>query len=198
VAREREVKAWSLAVAGRTHTEIAKELGVTQQAVSQMLRRLEQRVIAQLSDKIETLKARQLARLEHIYGQAMAAWTTSKDPRKKSRRKKLTTLSAAMVPNGTPALPTGVREETSDQAETSDGNFLLLETALHALADQRKLLGLDAPKRIDHTLSDQRRPLEKMSEDELAAEARTLGMELVLEGAVVKRELSAGETGAGH
>lgn len=64
-------------------------------------------------------------------------------------------------------LPHGIREETVSEAATTEGDCTFLETALQALADQRKLLGLNAPRQIDHTLAEKKRPLERLTDEEL-------------------------------
>jgi len=176
---ERETTAWRMACAGKSQSEIAEHLGITQPAVSQILKRVSTRVLKDLDGSVARQKVIQDVRLEHIYAESMEAWAKSKTPKKKSKRKKLT---AGLSPTQLAQLPDGValpgrngapltlREETTDEACTSDGNFLFLQTALMALADKRKLWGIDAPKKVD--LVDQRRPLEKLTDEELLARAR--------------------------
>lgn len=177
VSRQREVTAWDLVTRGVSQAAIAKALGVTPSAVSQILDRVETRVLKDLEKKVQRQKARQHSRLEHIYSEAMAAWDESKKPKKKSRSEKLvagglTAQQLATAPDGRPLIggPTTLREKTTNEAATGEGNFLFLQTALGALSDQRKLWGLDAPKKVD--VLDQRRPLEKLSYEELQARAR--------------------------
>jgi predicted transcriptional regulator len=84
LARDREQRAWTLAQEGQSQRAIAAVLEISQQAVSRILRRVEARELRELQASIERTKARQDARLEYIYGQAMAAWEESKKPRRKS------------------------------------------------------------------------------------------------------------------
>lgn len=161
LSREREVRAWELACRGKTHAAIAEELGVSRPAVSQILARVSARSLKQLNAKVEHQKALQTARLEHIYGEAMAAWEESKKPQKKSRQRKASVLAAKGV--------AGVKEETLNEAATSCGNFLFLQTALTALGDLRTMWGINAPKKVD--VLDQRRPLEKLTDEELERRA---------------------------
>lgn len=177
---ERETIAWQMACAGRPQSAIAARLEISQPAVSQILKRVSTRSLKQLEDEVAQRKALQNVRLEQIYAESMDAWNESKKPRKKSRSKKLvagglTPGQLAGMPDGralvgAPTAPHTLREETTNEASTCDGNFLFLQTALAALADQRKLWGIDAPKKLD--ILDKRRPLEKLSDDELLARAR--------------------------
>lgn len=126
---EREAKAWELYSQGQRQTEIAAVLKVSQQAVSGMLKRVEVRVLAELSGKVERHKAQQTARLEYVISQAMAMWERSKKNAEK------TTIKTGGE-NGT---------ETSETSEGQHGDPRLLDQARGALADLRKIWGLDAP-----------------------------------------------------
>lgn len=162
LAREREAKAWDLTLKGTKQADIAAELGVTQQAVSLMLERVERKLFAELESTVTRHKARQTARLEHIYREAMAGWDRSQQPVKKSRQRTSSNLIAA---NSQAAVPTEIKQETSEETVVPIGDFRFLETARAALADQRRIWGLDAPKQI--RLDDRRRPLEDLSDEEL-------------------------------
>ena len=186
---ERETTAWTMACQGRTQYEIAAKLGISQPAVSQILKRVSTRVLKQLETEVAQRKALQNIRLEGIYAEAMDAWHESKQPKKKSRSKKLV-AGGGLTPEQLTAARDGVplhvgqrtvREETTNEAATCDGNFLFLQTALAALADQRKLWGIDAPKQLD--ILDKRRPLEKLSEEELRQRAHENAALLASEGA---------------
>jgi transcriptional regulator with XRE-family HTH domain len=157
IVRDREQRAWQLSAQGKGQTEIAAALGVSQSAVSQILKRVSLRVQGEMTGAIAQTKAQQCARLDHVYSQAMTAWDESRKPRSLSRRRRRTTAAT-----GQP-----LEEETINQAESSAGDPQFLLAALAALAGKRKLLGLDAPKKIDRTLNDQRRPLEALSDEEL-------------------------------
>jgi hypothetical protein len=70
---------------------------VTQQAVSRMLIRSEERTLKEMSAKIKTKKVRQEAALWKIYYAALAAWEESKKP-----QKSLTTKHGPSDNNGQP------------------------------------------------------------------------------------------------
>jgi DNA-binding MarR family transcriptional regulator len=161
VARTREQRALELVQQGVPQVEIAKQLEVTPAAITKMLQRIERRVLAELTAHVERQRARQTVRLEYLYGEALAAWERSKEPRKRSRR----VVSGAKKH----------QVEQLDEAQTSAGDAGFLQAARDVLADQRELWGLNAPKRL-HVGEDTRRPFKDLSDEDLAqraAEGRT-------------------------
>src|SRR6266702_8371203 len=75
--RERETRAVHFSVRGGTQDEIAAELGISQPAVSKLLRRVDDRVVDDVSRALTQHKARQTVRLEHLYREAIKAWERS-------------------------------------------------------------------------------------------------------------------------
>jgi hypothetical protein len=143
LARKREQVAFDLsAMKGFTETEIADELEkqglgrVTQQAVSKMLIRVEQRVLEQMKKKVELFKVQQTAALRKIYRDAMAAWEESKKP-----QKALITKHGPSGDNGEP----GKVKESQTTLRDQDGDPRYLDQARQALADIRKIWGVDEP-----------------------------------------------------
>ncbi len=151
LARQREQAAFDLTLQGLSEAQIAAELAkqglgeVTQQAVSKMLIRIEERMLKELSAKIQTKKIRHEAALWKIYHAAMAAWEESKKP-----QKSLTTKHAPSGENGQP----GKVLESHSTLRDQDGDPRYLEQARQALADLRKLWGLDAAKKLEVTGED--------------------------------------------
>src|SRR5262249_32731428 len=113
---------------------------VTQQAVSAMLRRVEARELKRLSARVEGWKLFQTEGLMLVYREAIAAWEKSKEPDKKITRRVRTNDLGALDP-----VPGDVVVLT---VTDSDGDPAHLGRALAALADLRKLWGLDAPTKI--------------------------------------------------
>jgi len=152
IVRAREELAWELSVKGWREQAIADELDraglgrVTQQAVSKMLRRVDKRVLSKLEDRVERRKVWLSDALLFIYGEAMAAWEKSKEPDKSIRRRVRTNELGALDP-----VPGEVMVLT---VTDSDGDPRYLAEARAALADQRKLWGLDAPTKIAPTTPD--------------------------------------------
>ena len=150
LARKREEVAFDLAVDGLSETEIAAELAkrglgdVTQQAVSKMLRRVEERMLKDTTDRVKAMKVRQNACLQKIYREAMAAWEQSKRP-----QKSLNTRHGPAGANGEP----GPVKETQTTLRDQDGDARYLHLACEALASIRKIWGVDEPARTQSEIS---------------------------------------------
>jgi DNA-binding transcriptional regulator YdaS (Cro superfamily) len=179
LVRQREATAWALRCAGEDQATIAEKLGVTQPAVSQMLARVSKRVLKALEQDVSQAVSIHTARLERIFREAMHAWEESKKPKQKSRSHKvvvpatgadLAAMTEGQVLVGGVPGPVTLRETSTKEASKSDGDVAYLAEALRADAELRKLHGINAPKKID--LLDKRRPLEKLSDEELAERAR--------------------------
>ena len=164
--RTRELRVMELSVAGWSQHQIAGDLGISQAAVSKMLKRIELRVLRELADTVERQKARQTLRLEHLFAEAMRSWQDSKTDSTRRRQRK--------TDGGTCGAGSTVAELV---VENQHGDPRYLEEARKALADHRKIWGLDAPQKVDVRAT--RNPYAEMSEDELRAElarqARLLG-----------------------
>jgi transcriptional regulator with XRE-family HTH domain len=163
--RTRELRAMELTVLGWSQHQIAADLGVSQAAVSKILRRVEERVLRELRAVVEHQKVRHTWRLEHLFAEAMRAWGDSKADTTRRRQRK--------SQDGSGGAGTTVAEIVS---ENQHGDPRFLEEARKALADHRKLWGLDAPQQVDVRAS--RNPYDGMTEDalrdELARQTRLL------------------------
>ena len=153
-----------LVVRGWSQHQIADDLGISQAGVSKLLKRVETRVLRELADTLERQKARHTLRLEHLYTEAIRAWTESQaDATRRRQRKSQGARGDAMV------------AEVVTENQHGDPRFL--DEARKVLADHRKLWGLDAPQKVD--LRAARNPYHGLSEDELreklAEQGRLLG-----------------------
>lgn len=146
-----------LTTRGWSQHQIAADLGITQAAVSKLLARVERRLLQELADTVERQKVRQSARLEYLFGEAMRAWTDSKADRTRRRQRK--------TQAGSGGAEATVAEIVTD---THHGDPRFLDEARKALADHRKIWGLDAPQKVDLRAS--RNPYDGMTEDDLRAE----------------------------
>jgi len=151
--RTRELRALELATLGWSQHQIAADLGISQAAVSKILKR------------IELQKARHTLRLEHLFAEAMRAWGESKTDTTRRRQRK--------TQGGQAGTGSTIAEVV---VENEHGDPRYLDQARKALADHRKVWGLDAPQQVD--LRTARNPFEGMSEDalreELARQTRLL------------------------
>jgi transposase len=135
--RSRELRAMELSNQGYSQSHIAAALGITQPAVSQMVRRMEERAFEDFATVLARRKARQTLRLDHVYAEAMAAWERSKADTTRRRQRK--TVGGS----------TGTATVAELVVENEHGDPRYLEEARKALADASKLWGLDAPHKID-------------------------------------------------
>jgi transcriptional regulator with XRE-family HTH domain len=155
-----------LAVLGWSQYQIAADLGISQAAVSKILKRIETRILQELAETVERQKARHTLRLEHLFAEAMRAWEQSKADSTRRRQRK-----AQGGAGGAGAIVAEV------VVENQHGDPRYLDEARKALGDHRKIWGLDAPRKVDVRAS--RNPYDGMTEDDLRAEldrqARLLG-----------------------
>jgi hypothetical protein len=139
---------------GRTQHQIADALGISQPAVSKIVRRVEERLLADLAYKVDRQRARHTLRLEFIYQQAVHAWQCSKQELLRRRQRKT---------DGGSGDGTTVAELMS---ENRFGDPRYLDEARKALADSRKLWGMDAPERMSIEAST---PFASMTDEALEA-----------------------------
>ncbi len=160
----RERRAIELSVLGWSQHQIAGDLGISQAAVSKLLKRVEERMLRELAETIERHKARQTLRLEHQYAEAMRAWDDSKADATRKRQRK--------TQGGSGGADATLAEVVS---ENQHGDPRYLEVARKALADVRKVWGLDAPHQLDvHAESPYHGLTEEALREELARQQRLL------------------------
>ena len=140
VLAEREVQVWTLRQKFYTHQRIADELGLERSTVTKILQRVTKRALNGLSEDIREKKIAQLEQLEYIADEAIQGWHRSREAQKNVSRR--TTEKAGRLTGGK-------REETLIQTSDMDGDPRYLETAMKALADIRKIAGIDAPKAVE-------------------------------------------------
>ena len=102
----RRVRAWDRSIQGASQRAIAAELGVSQPAVSKMLRRTAAEILADLTEQAEVHHARHVQRVEHVVAESLAAWERSKQDRTQRRHRR---LHATGTPDGAPGPPRSPR-----------------------------------------------------------------------------------------
>ena len=184
VAVERERRAWELRQKFWTHERIAAELGVDRSTVTKMLARISDRFWSSISGQIAAMKGDQVSQLMVIADEAMQAWESSKRPAKNA--KKVTRkrggsagghTAGAGSAHGSYGRSSGASggtddEETLMQSNDQNADPRYLASAMDALGDIRKIMGLDAPSKVAPTTPDGQRPyravdLSNLSDDEL-------------------------------
>jgi predicted transcriptional regulator len=136
--RAREQRAVALAVRGWTQAEIARDLHVSQAAVSKILARADARALPALVEAVERQKVRQTQRLEHLFAELLRAWDQSKSDATRRRQRQSQAEAGA-----------GAHTVAEVTIESQHGDPRYVETMRKVLADLRKLWGLDAPARLD-------------------------------------------------
>jgi hypothetical protein len=121
---------------GRPQAEIAAALGISQPAVSKIVRRIEEQLLADVAWKIERQRARQSLRLEFLYGESIRAWLASQQESLRRRQRKT---------DGGPGTGSTIAELVS---ENRHGDPRYFDAARNALADLRTLWGLNAPDQL--------------------------------------------------
>ncbi len=144
-------RAWELKAKGWTQEAIAKALApefggveVSQATVSRALKRTRVQVQNHLLDTAEQEALLQLAQLEHVLTESLAAWERSK-----GAAKTVTRRSGGR----------GTATEELVRIEGQAGDTTYLRAAMAAMEARRKILGIDAPSlTVD---------VSKMTDDEL-------------------------------
>lgn len=139
VTREREKRAWELRQQGWTHERISIELGVHHTTITKMLGRIRKRYLRELNEEVEQETTEQLLQLRFIVDEAMQAWMSSKEASKSVAQKKRQGQGGNQP------------DEITTRVQDQDGDPRYLSTAMSALSDIRKVLGVDAPQRSDVT-----------------------------------------------
>ena len=138
----RESRAWELSLRGCTVREIAEiltaeGLPTAHSGAHAALKRVEARRRASLDADVTEHAGRQFAILRHLLGEAVQAWHASKPPSPPAR-------PPAIPGPGDHAHPAPDPPPSRNQ----QGNAKYLAEARGALADLRKLLGLDAAEKL--------------------------------------------------
>src|SRR5438034_1332456 len=125
--KERERLAWEMRLQFYTESRIGKELGISQPAVSKILKRLNQRDASELAASVIEIQKLQLQQLAHIADESFQAWANSIQP----------------------------RPDVQGVLRRGDGDPRYLVICMRALADIRKITGADAPREL--TIRDTRK-----------------------------------------
>jgi len=142
VIAEREQRAWSLSLRGRSHREIAEVLGVSQPAISKMLRRRETRLLAADALDLRRHVARVHAQLQVVVREAFDGFERSQCDRTRTRERRC-------EGRGPGQAPTRTLERIVD-TQTGDPRFLHeVNQALSTSVIERSLppAPLSAPSR---------------------------------------------------
>lgn len=114
----REEKVWELRIKGKTQINIAKEVGITQSAVSDILDRLHKRYRSALDQDVARVQEEQILILQHIADEALDAWEKDLQETRSGRQfRNPAYVSSAMAALADIRKITGIKpKDDSDQA----------------------------------------------------------------------------------
>jgi hypothetical protein len=131
--------------------EIANKLGLDQSTVSRELKRLQTEWKERAAQNMNEAKTLELARIDALEREAMAAWEKSKG----SHREQLT-RSRGLLDGKDKKVKTVNAADMQIRQWESEGDPRYLAVALQCIERRCKILGVDAPRRrVDYQLSAQ-------------------------------------------
>lgn len=156
-----ELEVYYHVTSGKTYKEVAALLGVAYITIFRITKKIDTWLAPQYMEAIRELKANHVERLMHIYHEAMAAWERSKNPIDSVTVKDVVVKSQdAAAPKepvagelettAKPARPANAKEITRNR-RWQTGVPAYLDQAREALADIRRILGADAPLKVEHS-----------------------------------------------
>jgi DNA-binding CsgD family transcriptional regulator len=148
-ARDLELRIWTLLSDGKTPSAIARDVGIARQSVHRIIRRVERKYNQAIGATVERLKARQARTLWAVVDEATDAWERSKQPARRIRKETGRpggSRSGDSRGGGRGGRSDGRTDLTRTEVQSRVGDPRYLTEAREALADLRKLYGLDAPK----------------------------------------------------
>jgi hypothetical protein len=138
-----------------THPEIAKALGIGIRTVARYIADYKKECLARSEENNAEMVARQLARYNHIYCEAMAAWRRSQQDKQvrtiEDTESGKATGGEQANENGS-ARSSDPRKKRSVRTEGQAGDAALLARAESAVARICELKGLNAPKQTEMSI----------------------------------------------
>lgn len=131
-----------LYLTGRSQLSIAQELGVTQQCISQDLKRLHATWEASALANIDAKKALELAKIDQVEREAWQAWTRSQQPRE-IRLTDTTKGGEVILADGT-KMPKAPIRKTSVRYEGQSGDPRFLERIQKCIDQRCAIIGIGA------------------------------------------------------
>jgi hypothetical protein len=137
---------------GMWQTDIAKQLGCSQPQISYDIRTLREEWYKSRIRDFDAHVARELATIDFVQLEAEQAWFKSKEDKE---RKELSDTTGDKV---------STRKSIKKEGQAGDGRFL--EVIIRCSQERRKILGTDAPIKMEHTSIDPH----SMTDDQLNRE----------------------------
>lgn len=128
----------SLYLSGQSQADIGKEIGVSQQQVSKYLRKLQAAWLARLGEGLESVKGRELARLDRLEREYWRAWERSQQDAETVKQKVNGKGETAKV-----------QAEKSTKGQSGDPRYL--QGIMGCIEMRVKIVGGFAPTKLDVT-----------------------------------------------
>lgn len=166
---------WGLHLRKLSVAEIARKKRLTPHTVERILAAMRATYQHRNRELVDAMTQTQLTTLDYIIGEAAIAWEASKAP-----MTQITRGDVVMDPRTGSLLPKPDVKVTRQRC----GDQIHLQTMMKAMAEQRKMLGLDAPDKHELTLidDDAKRTLQVRLEELAARSEVEEDGEAVLEG----------------
>jgi len=144
--RERDyLKETELYLKGKYQVEIAEEIGITQQQVGYDLRIIQKRWIKETILNLDQHRIKELGKIDQLEREAWDAWEKSKD---ESNVK--ITYAKGLTQDKEGKLTSSSLDKTN-KVEDGNGNPKYLEIVLKCIERRCKMLGIDAPAKVEHS-----------------------------------------------
>lgn len=137
-----------LAAAGKTHRQIAEQLGISQPAVTKLLQRANEVLYREIRTTLNSWKVGQTQSAMWVFREAAEAWEKSKKPRQRVVR---VTKKKTIVDKDGKAVELDEPVEQRTEVLQSNGDVNYLVMADRAMATVRRIWGLDAPTKVQAT-----------------------------------------------
>lgn len=124
---------------GELQSVIAAALGIDQSTVSRDLKAVQAEWLTRSVAQVDARKAEELARLDALEREYRAAWEASQQPITRSTQHVIRDAAGKPTPN----------RATTTSVSARDGNPAYLAGVLACIDRRCKLLGIDAPQRVD-------------------------------------------------
>ena len=145
-SRNLELRIWTLLSEGKTPSAIARDVGIARQSVHRIIRRVEAKYNQAIGATVERLRARQARTLWAVVDEATDAWERSKQPARRVRKETGRSGNSRSGDSRNGDRNGAYTDLTRTEVQSRVGDPRFLTEAREALADLRKLYGLDAPK----------------------------------------------------
>jgi len=134
----RRIKVAKYFAQGLTQLEIGEKVKVDRSVVSRDLKALEKEWIEAAVDEIAQYKAKEIIKINNMEREAYEAWEKSKREKETKSKKQSGTTE-------------GGRTEVAIKTESNFGDTKYFQVVQWCIDKRCKLLGLDSPKRLEHT-----------------------------------------------